>query len=270
VISRRKRTESPSTPDSGRRAWGPARYGVMCALIVGLLAAPFAMAAGEGEPVRMGVRNPSSNLTQHINTETQIIANNDTYGTRQSNTRQGAGGGAIYGCRSATGNRPCVRANNLNNGRAFEFETRSGNEGGFIKVGQANPNPNAVPFNTNAGGRVANLNADKVDGLDAEEIVQQARANVLRGTVTSAGVVQRESGVTGAGKLGTGDYEVTFGRDVSGCTYQATIGSATATPAPSGEVGAARREGNANAVRVTTFTSDGTPADRTFELTVNC
>ena len=35
----------------------------------------------------------------------------------------GDGGGAIYGCRSNPGNEPCIRANNLKGGRAFEFET---------------------------------------------------------------------------------------------------------------------------------------------------
>ena len=57
--------------------------------------------------------------------ETQIIANVKSYGTRQSN-KSATGGGAIYGCRSGAGgtekgNAPCVRASNLANGRAFEF-----------------------------------------------------------------------------------------------------------------------------------------------------
>ena len=72
---------------------------------------------------------PSSSA---LNAETQIIANNGTYGTRQSNKKDGDGGGAIYGCRSNAGSRPVhQRSNNLKGGRAFEFET-VGKEGGEI------------------------------------------------------------------------------------------------------------------------------------------
>ena len=45
------------------------------------------------------------------------------YATRQSNLSR-SGGGAIYGCRStrrARGTNPCLRANNLSTGSAFEF-----------------------------------------------------------------------------------------------------------------------------------------------------
>ena len=100
---------------------------------------------------------------------------NGTYGTRQSNKKDGDGGGAIYGCRSAPGREPCIRANNLKNGRAFEFDTRSGTQGGYIDVGSGNPNANATPFGTNAAGKVANLNADRVDDLHADEIIARAK-----------------------------------------------------------------------------------------------
>ena len=81
---------------------------------------------------------------------------------RQSNVRNGNGGGAVYGCRSKTGREPCIRANNLNTGRAFEFET-NGTEGGRIEVEDAG----ARPFTTNATGVATGFNADRVDGLDA-------------------------------------------------------------------------------------------------------
>src|SRR5687768_765883 len=91
------------------------------ALILAVLVAPMAIAAGEGKPIDGGKRNPSANKRLAYGTETQILTKNETYGTRQSN--KGSGGGAIYGCRSAPGQEPCVRANNLKSGRAFEFET---------------------------------------------------------------------------------------------------------------------------------------------------
>ena len=81
-----------------------------------------------------------------------------TYGTRQSNIRKGNGGGAIYGCRSKPGREPCIRANNLNTGRAFEFET-NGTEGGRIEVkarrghAPARPTPPGVATGFNADQR---------------------------------------------------------------------------------------------------------------------
>jgi hypothetical protein len=242
---------------------------VLSAIILGSLISPFALASGEGDPIIGGKRNPSQNQSSALTAETEILTENGTYGTRQSNKKSGDGGGAIYGCRSAPGREPCVRANNLNSGRAFEFET-NGAEGGFIEVGTTTPNTKAVPFNTNAAGRVANLNADRVDDLSAQEIVDQARTHTLWAVVDDAGVLSRKSGATASSKPATGEYEVVFSRDVTACAYSATIGAPDATEPAAGEIGASRRSGNANAVSVVTRTSTGVKADRAFHLTVNC
>ena len=115
-----------------------------------------------GSVLREGKRNPSSGAAAQ---ETEMISQTKTYGTRQSNVRDGNGGGAIYGCRSSAGREPCIRANNLKNGRAFEFET-DGDEAGFIET----KNPAARPFATNATGVAAGLNADRVDSLNAAKV----------------------------------------------------------------------------------------------------
>jgi hypothetical protein len=246
------------------------RYVLASALVLALFVAPIASGSGEGKAVRGGERNPSSNKSLAYKKETGILTSNSTYGTRQSNKRNGDGGGAIYGCRSAPGHEPCLRANNLEKGRAFEFQATSGNEGGFIEVGTGNPNNSAVPFNTNAGGRVANLNADRVDDLNADDIVAKARASTLWAVVDSTGAITRKSGATSSSHLAAGEYEVVFGRDVTACAYAATLGSGDATEAPAGEIGASERAGNANAVSVVTRDSAGAKADRPFHLTVNC
>ena len=44
-------------------------------------------------------------------------------------------------------------------------------------MGGGNPNANATPFGTNAAGKVANLNADRVDDLHADEIVAAPRTS---------------------------------------------------------------------------------------------
>lgn len=156
------------------------------------MVAPLAMGAGEGDPIIGGERNPSSNQTQELSEETEIIANTpvDSYGTRQSN--KGKGGGAIYGCRAdldpnALGDpkrtTPCLRVNNLEGGEAFQYTTE-GPLAGVIQSGNnlAQPNPNAKPLITNATGVANGFNADDVDGMDAQEIiaeaVRQSNANV--------------------------------------------------------------------------------------------
>ena len=154
---------------------GTGRWLLISSVVLAVLVAPFAFAAGEGRPIDGGERNPSSNKSLAYTKETGILTSNGTYGTRQSNKKDGDGGGAIYGCRSAPGREPCIRANNLKNGRAFEFDTRSGTQGGYIDVGSGNPNANATPFGTNAAGKVANLNADRVDDLHADEIIARAK-----------------------------------------------------------------------------------------------
>jgi hypothetical protein len=187
---------------------------LISALIVAIGVPAVALGAGEGRSLVAGKRNPQSgSLTR----ETQIIARSGGYGTRQSNT--GAGGGAIYGCRAAEGAKPCVRANNLKAGRAFEFET-GGKTAGDIKV----KDTTGAPFTTNATGKVANLNADKLDDKEATDFA--ATSDVLFAAVSDAGVLAGNKGATAATRAGDATT-VTFNRDVSKCSYTATANGAT-------------------------------------------
>jgi hypothetical protein len=221
--------------------------GAVLALLVG---APLAIAAGPSGPLDGGARNPSANQSQEYTNETQIIADNGTYGTRQSN-KSDNGGGAIYGCRSGAGgtpkgNEPCIRSNNLSTGLAFEFET-GGLLGGTITVG--NGGDNAVPFTTNATGVATGLNADRVDGkqasdflatsgkaadadkLDGRDSADFASAgDLLSAAVSMAGTVTGGRGATAASyAAGSNTFTVTFNKDVSKCTYTATQNSASAS-----------------------------------------
>lgn len=210
------------------------RYVVATSLVLVLGVPVVAIGAGEGRPIDGGDRNPSRNSYTE---ETEIISRNSTYSTRQSNVRNGDGGGAIYGCRSAAGKEPCLRGNNLNGGRAFEFNT-TGNEGGFIQVANAN----GAPFQTNGTGLVTNLNAGRVGGKTAADLANAetvdgqnasdfaAAASLLFAIVNAAGTASGK-GVT-AGAAGAGNYTLTFNRDVSNCSVTAnTVG---AGPAPLG------------------------------------
>lgn len=244
------------------------------AIALGLLVTPFAVAAGDGGSVRGGARNPSDNQSQAYTRETQIIADNSTYGTRQSN-KSSNGGGAIYGCRSGEGgtpkgNKPCVRANNLSKGRAFEFAS-NGPEVGRIE----SSDPNAAPFTTNATGVATGLNADKVDGKSAQEIVAAAQASNLFAAVDATGKLGNTRGAASATRTGTGTYEVTFTNDISKCI--ATVTEATTTDAGSASV---QPKDAKTLIVVTRSASDTAPtgsnvsptptADRPFNLLVTC
>ena len=194
-----------------RRSTG--RYVVATALILAIGIPSVAVGFGEGRNALLGKRNPSSGS---LSSETQIIASNGSYGTRQSNKRDGEGGGAIYGCRSSAGKEPCVRANNLKGGRAFEFVT-VGKEAGLIQVGDIT----APPFTTNATGKVANLDADKVDGKSSEEFANAGDLGFA--SVKADGTFVAGRGATASAKSNVAEntYTVTFNKDVSKCSFTA-------------------------------------------------
>jgi len=240
-------------PFSGRAA-------VVCSLILAIGVPTTAMGFGEGRNLLLGKRNPSSNPSQSLTSETQIIANNSTYGTRQSN--KGTGGGAIYGCRAtATAGQPaCVRASNLNGGQAFQFTTTGANAGS-ITVG----NPAGAPFTTNATGVATGLNADKVDGKDATDFaaatdLKAETASLLGAQITATGNVDTNHNRGGVSASVAGSvYTVTFNRDVSKCSYTASPTGAASAQSPGVDAGAV-------ATQVTVDT--GTP--KAFYLQVVC
>jgi hypothetical protein len=188
------------------------RHVVIAAIILALGIPTFAVAAGEGRDLVLGKRNPQGG--GELSRATEIISQNGGYSTRQSN--KGSGGGAIYGCRSSVGAEPCVRANNLSGGRAFEFET-DGNEAGRITVADAG----AAPFSTNATGTVANLSSDRLDGRDSATFADAG--DLLWASVASGGALAAGRGATASVRQGGPNaYIVTFVGDVSGCSYGVT------------------------------------------------
>jgi hypothetical protein len=241
------------------RANGP--WILAAALLVALLVAPFAGAFGEGNSVRGGARNPSPDSRRAYTKETQIIANVNTYGTRQSN-KSNNGGGAVYGCRSAAGgtpkgNEPCVRASNLADGRAFEFNANGGTEVGAITGPAA-----AAPFTTTAKGVATGLNADQVDGKSADEITAAAQAKYAN--VSAAGALGDQRGATAAARSAAGVYSVDLNADVSKCARTVSVtgdapGIATSTAT------------DADTIAVHTLDMPGGAAgDHAFDLVVTC
>ena len=145
------------------------RAAVATALILAVGVPATALGFGEGRNLLLGKRNPSR---AGLSSETQIIADNTTYGTRQSNLRDGDGGGAIYGCRSNPGTEPCIRANNLKGGRAFEFAT-VGNEAGRIEtVFSCETLPLAMPISSPSSSSVGSRPSSSLIWSDTRRIFE--------------------------------------------------------------------------------------------------
>lgn len=188
------KTTPDERPGKRRLALGRAPRTRSVVLATGMLVigiSPFAIAA-TGDALREGKRNGTTT------SETEIIANIKSstslkggYGTRQSNLSS-SGGGAIYGCRSQAGGsgakptpqNPCVRANNLSNGLAFEFNASNGDIAGAITVGAGGDSKK--PFVTNATGVATGLNADRVDGANLSEILSATTAIAAKAATAAA------------------------------------------------------------------------------------
>ena len=267
----------------------PKRPGALVAACAAtaVLAAPLAaLAAGEGSPIRIGKRNPAKGSASK---ETQVIASSplNTYGTRQSN--KGAGGGAIYGCRAGFGadlanpavTTPCVRVNNLSNGLAFQFVSRSGTTVGLIQAGAsfAKPEPNARPFVTNATAVATGLNADKLDGRDAEQIIAEARQTNPAGSSPSFAFarVGADGKVDASRTQGVADSNIRKGSTAGVyCFYGLTSRPKNAQATLDGVPGEIATDTTSNSdpacpdpnveLIVRTYDSAGAPADKGFQL----
>jgi hypothetical protein len=179
-----------------------------------------------------------------------------------------------------------VRANNLSTGLAFEFNAANGDIGGLISVGGGGDAKK--PFTTNATGVATGLNADRLDSLDAAQIIAAARAktgldaDTVDGKdatdlqarfaqVTATGTAGQTRGVPSGGvtdDAGLGDYNVVFTGDLSACALSATVtgtapGMVTVTPTVAADKAT-------TAVDVRTFDGTGAAADRPFHLVANC
>jgi hypothetical protein len=206
---------------------GARRTALLAGTGLAIVAAPFALA----NTLRGGARNPSSNPSVSYTSETQIIADNSSYGTRQSN--KGTGGGAIYGCRSLSGGPGCIDADNLNTGYAFVFSA-AGNVGGTINL----KNTNGAPLTTNAKGVATGFNANYLQGKQASEFVQTSQAasyaqtsQLLFATVEQNGKLGATRGAIASAVLaGEKAYTVTFDTNLSKCSVTASpIGPALST-----------------------------------------
>jgi hypothetical protein len=138
-------------------------------LILALLVAPFAVAAN-GDAIRAGSRTTFTSITR-------VLGDSSTYATQQSNLRAGDGGAARYGCRSSAANEYCLLSKNTGGGGSFRFQSLNSLLGGSIEVNPPTGKTaaDAKPFTTNAHGVATGLNADQVDGMNADDIIKAAQ-----------------------------------------------------------------------------------------------
>ena len=99
----------------------------------------------------------------------------------------------------------------------------------------------------------------------------QAVGPSFTAVVDNAGTLARGYRAVSATRTALGRYQVTFERNVSACSYTASVG----LPGSSGTelfgtVSVAPKSGKPKAVFVETFDTSGAPADRGFHLIVAC
>jgi Collagen triple helix repeat (20 copies) len=86
----------------------------------------------------------------------------------------------------------------------------------------------------------------------------------------SDGSLARSSGATASSRIVTGQYQVTFNRNVTACSYLATIGNPQILNQAPATIQTALRAATTNAVFVETSDLAGADADRNFHLAVFC
>lgn len=185
---------SPRLPRSARMRW--TLLGMTVAAVAG---SPFAVAQiADRTSVIAGTRTP---ITGELFKPTTLATNVPTHGLAVTN-ESNRGAAALLTCRSITGDRrrACLRAVNQRTGLAFQFGFR-GALGGLFQVGSdlTRTYPDARPFATNALGVATGLNADRVDGFHAQDIIDAAvaRASVQIGPQGPPGA-QGAQGARGA------------------------------------------------------------------------
>jgi hypothetical protein len=240
-------------PRIGGKGSRPGRYAVLAALVIAVVAAPFAIAAGKGS----------------------FTASDSRYTVLARNTANGDGGALAAACTSnastpSNAHEPCMNMVNKGTGFAAAFRTR-GVQGFRL---QTSGSGTATPFilDKNATGKVTFFNADQLDGKDSTDFNLERWA-VIDGTTTpTTPTITRNKGVTSVSRTAAGDYAVTFTDDVNTCSFQVTPANASTARA----VSAVPVTGQNKQVRVTIrdVTDDTAPSadlvDDSFQIAAHC
>jgi hypothetical protein len=125
-----------------------------------------------------------------------------------------------------------------------------------------------------------NLSPETQEQVTAEAAASESQGAVaacactLLAVVNADGTLARGLGATSSTRIDPqipGQYEVKFDRDVSNCTYTATIGLSgnMSSPTP-GEITVAGRDNDPQGVFIATYDIQGVGVDLGFHLAVHC
>jgi hypothetical protein len=135
------------------------------------------------------------------------------------------------------------------------------------------PTPGLI-FASSDGGNGVQVRTTDFVGTNTDfpfHLQTSCRTDTHWAVVRGDGSLVRGSGITGPARLATGQYEVTFDTDVTGCGYIATLGDPGVALSPDvGLVFTASGHRGANGVFVETKDFNGADADRSFMLQVEC
>jgi hypothetical protein len=93
---------------------------------------------------------------------------------------------------------------------------------------------------------------------------------IMSAGINPDGTLVRGEGVTGSLKLGTGVYEVSFGRDITQCNFQVSAGEPGIGSASPRMTGITARSGNANGVFVQVRDNTNTAVDNALQILIFC
>ena len=233
------------------------RAAVVCSLILAIGIPSVAVGFGEGRSLLRGKRNPSSNSNLALSTETEIIANSATYGTRQSNKRT-----ATAAARSTAAARTRQRA--LHPRREPQGRPR-------LRVRDRRPRDRpdrgrqhrrrAVHHQRDRRRHRPERRQGRRQGGGRLRRRRRPTAPVREGHRPGRGRPDRSRAAVRPRPLRPATYTVTFNKDVSACSSTA---SATGTDA----TGAVRRCGAANTQ--ITVSREAADPDTSFQLQVIC
>ncbi len=91
----------------------------------------------------------------------------------------------------------------------------------------------------------------------------------LFAVINANGSVARGKGEAAATRVSAGYYRIGFYRNITGCAYVATVGG-VAAEVVTGIANVTRTTGSNSNISVRTFTLNGTAADRSFHLYIDC
>ncbi|HEX7134615.1 MAG TPA: hypothetical protein VF228_18725 [Iamia sp.] len=142
----------------------------------------------------------------------------------------------------------------------------------FLNYGPGQNLTNAGTVQVRPGANVTNLSVRAFES-DTHVVIDALGyyvTDLFAVVDTGANAASRGNGVVSVANPFSGIYDVVFDRNVSGCAHLAAPAQPGSGVNTSYDVSASPLSGNANGVRIQTFSDTGLAQDRSFTLVVDC